>query len=91
MARPVIWLANEPTVIVEGRCECAFDAMYNIDIGYDHRPRLTFTTDDVIPLSLRSLLITTSDRPTSVDVPHSPDTSEPKPIPAPIDSHERPW
>lgn len=110
MARLAIWLvlrmtANEHTVIVEGRYECAFDAIYNIAIGHDHRPHVTFTTDDVIPLSLRWPMITTSDRPTSVDVPRSPDTSDvitttylndsapkqPTPIPAPIDSHERLW
>lgn len=70
-----------------------------------HKPHSAFTTDDVILLSLRGPLITTSNRPTSVDVSHPLDTSDginaidlnnpsskpPTSIPARIDSHERRW
>lgn len=103
-----IWLfsrmaANEHRAMSDGNIIHGVEVIFAAPFTTSHRPYSTFTADEIIPLSLRGPSITTSNHKTSVDVRHSPDTSDgttdpndlslnpSTPIPARTENRKRPW
>ena len=110
VARPAIWLtsrmmADELTAMSEGDTMSSVEGALVTPFAASNRPRSIFTSDDVIPLSLRGPLVISSNPPTSVVVCETPEISNgihaivlkdhaprpPTPTPTHIDSGERPW